>query len=233
MHRTDATDNVANLFADPDPGTGRLGTKVDAAIMNAFQEELCNLIEAMGVTLVKGTNTQLRDACVSAATGLKIVRRDASGRAQVADPSAAADVDTLGARDAALAAGFGGSAGTLTASTGWSLASGVYIYKVGSLVVFSVDASCVSTSGTALYDIVTLPVGFRPPAPAGVYGMGHMKVIALSAAQHAADWQASGAVLGVRGVYCGTNGARVMEGVAPLGTPQVGDRVYMSGAFYV
>ncbi len=62
MHRTDADGNVANLFDEGDPGVPRQPTQVDAAILNAFQEELCNLIEAAGITLVKGTNTQLRDA---------------------------------------------------------------------------------------------------------------------------------------------------------------------------
>jgi hypothetical protein len=59
MHRTDAARNVANLFVDKDPGAGTRGTVVDAAWLNAVQEELCNFIEDLGGTLVKGTNTQL------------------------------------------------------------------------------------------------------------------------------------------------------------------------------
>lgn len=61
MHRTDADSNVANLFVDPVPGT-TTATQVDAPWLNAVQEEICNLLEGLGVTLVKATRTQLRDA---------------------------------------------------------------------------------------------------------------------------------------------------------------------------
>lgn len=59
MHRVDTNGNVANHFDEGDPGVPRLPTQIDAAILNAFQEELANAIEGMGVTLVKGTNNQL------------------------------------------------------------------------------------------------------------------------------------------------------------------------------
>jgi hypothetical protein len=59
MHRTDAARNVANLFVDKNPSAGTRGTVVDAAWLNAVQEEICNFIEDLGGTLVKGTNTQL------------------------------------------------------------------------------------------------------------------------------------------------------------------------------
>jgi hypothetical protein len=42
------------------------------------------------------------DAAVSAATASVLVVRDSSGRAQVIDPSVAADIDTMGARDTAI-----------------------------------------------------------------------------------------------------------------------------------
>lgn len=59
MHRIDADAHVANQFSDGDPGTGQPGTRVDAAWANAVQEEIAGLIEACGIALVKGTNTQL------------------------------------------------------------------------------------------------------------------------------------------------------------------------------
>lgn len=59
MHRTDAARNVANQFVDKNIGAGTRGTVVDAAWLNAVQEEICYLIEQLGVTLIKGTNTQL------------------------------------------------------------------------------------------------------------------------------------------------------------------------------
>jgi hypothetical protein len=62
MHRIDADGHVANAFSDGDEGLGVPGTKVDAAWLNAAQEEICNLLEELGVTLTKGVNTQLRGA---------------------------------------------------------------------------------------------------------------------------------------------------------------------------
>jgi hypothetical protein len=62
MHRTDAPGNAANLFVDGNPVTGTQATLVDDDWLNAVQEELCGLIESAGITLVKGTNTQLLQA---------------------------------------------------------------------------------------------------------------------------------------------------------------------------
>lgn len=58
-------------------------------------------------------------SATSAATASRLVLRDAAGRAQVADPSAAADIDTKGARDAAI--GSAGSGNNGTGGTGWSV----------------------------------------------------------------------------------------------------------------
>lgn len=60
MHRTDAPGHVANLHVDLNPPTP--GTVVAAATMNALQEELCGMVEDLGIVLVKGTNTQLKTA---------------------------------------------------------------------------------------------------------------------------------------------------------------------------
>lgn len=65
MHRIDEDANVNNLFAEADPGTGALGTRVGAPWMNDVQENLCQFIEAMGFTLSKGNYTQLRDAVLA------------------------------------------------------------------------------------------------------------------------------------------------------------------------
>jgi hypothetical protein len=96
MFRIDSDAHVNNLFGPGDPQTGTKGTKVSADWLNAVQEEVCNLLEGMGVTLEKANRGQLLAACVAAATADKIVRRDAAGRAQFADPSAAADAATKG-----------------------------------------------------------------------------------------------------------------------------------------
>lgn len=60
MHRVDTDGHVLNMFDEGDPLIPRLPTEVDSEILNAFQEELANAIEADGTALVKGTNTQLR-----------------------------------------------------------------------------------------------------------------------------------------------------------------------------
>ncbi len=62
MHRIDTDGHVGNLFSDGDAGLGVNGTKVDAAWLNAVQEEIANLAESLGVTLAKGTNDQLADS---------------------------------------------------------------------------------------------------------------------------------------------------------------------------
>lgn len=59
MHRIDADGHVLGSFANGDASLGVAGTKVDAAWLNAVQGEIVNLLEGMGVTLVKNTNTQL------------------------------------------------------------------------------------------------------------------------------------------------------------------------------
>lgn len=62
MYRIDTDGSVAGAFADGDPGTGVAGTKVDAAWLNAVQEELCGLLEALGLTLAKANSGQLLSA---------------------------------------------------------------------------------------------------------------------------------------------------------------------------
>ena len=72
MHRVDTNGAVAGLFDAGDPAIPRLPTQVDAPILNAFQEEIANTITNAGIALVKGTNTQLRDAVVNILTNQTI-----------------------------------------------------------------------------------------------------------------------------------------------------------------
>lgn len=69
MHRIDAPYHVGNRFSAGNPLTGTPATRVDADIMNALVDELVNVIEHAGITLVKGTNDQLKDAIIAIATG--------------------------------------------------------------------------------------------------------------------------------------------------------------------
>jgi hypothetical protein len=62
MHRIDADAHVGNLFDEGDPAVPRLPTQVDKHWLNMVQEELVALATDAGITLVKGTNTQLRDS---------------------------------------------------------------------------------------------------------------------------------------------------------------------------
>ena len=62
MHRIDGPGHQGNLFTEGDPGMSVPATIVTDDWLNDVQEELCNVIENAGITLVKGTQTQLRDA---------------------------------------------------------------------------------------------------------------------------------------------------------------------------
>jgi hypothetical protein len=54
--------SVDNLFHEGNPSTGEKGTKVTADFMNDVQEEVCNVIEAAGITLAAGNRDQLLEA---------------------------------------------------------------------------------------------------------------------------------------------------------------------------
>lgn len=66
MHRIDTPNAAAGgLFTNGNPALGTAATEVDAAILNAFQEELANVIEGEGITLDKAQHDQLRLALIS------------------------------------------------------------------------------------------------------------------------------------------------------------------------
>jgi hypothetical protein len=67
MHRIDADSHVGNLFDEGDPGVPRAPTQVDADWLNAVQEEIANTVVGAGLSLIKGTNTQLYKATSPAA----------------------------------------------------------------------------------------------------------------------------------------------------------------------
>jgi hypothetical protein len=62
MHKIDTPGNVANQFTDGNPGTGTPATVVDDDWLNAVQDELVNVVLDGGLSLVKATHTQVRDA---------------------------------------------------------------------------------------------------------------------------------------------------------------------------
>ncbi len=59
MHRIDADAHVGNLFDEGDPLVPRQPTQIDKHWLNAIQEELVTIVLDAGISLVKGTNTQV------------------------------------------------------------------------------------------------------------------------------------------------------------------------------
>lgn len=104
MHRTDADGHVANLFDDGTPGVTP-GTLVEQDWLNAVQEELTHVIETLGVTLVKGTNTQLltalRDMLATFTKGVVITQATTNGNGLAATGNGTGKGGTFAAGTAA------------------------------------------------------------------------------------------------------------------------------------
>lgn len=69
MHRIDTPTAVAGMFGagkngytNGDNATGQSATQLDADVFNAYQEEICAVIEGAGIALQKGENGQLLEA---------------------------------------------------------------------------------------------------------------------------------------------------------------------------
>lgn len=69
MHRIDTQTAVAGMFGagkngytNGDNATGQSATQLDADVFNAYQEEICAVIEGAGIALQKGENSQLLEA---------------------------------------------------------------------------------------------------------------------------------------------------------------------------
>lgn len=70
MHRIDhATAAPGDLFTEGNPATATPATTVTDDWLNDVQENICEVVEAAGITLVKGEFTQLRDAIKRMITG--------------------------------------------------------------------------------------------------------------------------------------------------------------------
>lgn len=179
MHRTDGLNNVAGAFDDGDVGTGTPGTQIEQDWLNAVQEELCAVVETCGGTLVKGSNGQVVAQMVSAATANKVVRRDSSGRAKVADPSAADDIDTKGARDTAVNAG-PSVVGTATAGSNWSITGGSTAGKRYANKLVSLECFVSVTNTPPGTSILTLSDSLQPAS--------NVEAHVLARLQRGASW---------------------------------------------
>ena len=62
MFRTDAEGNDSGLYTEGNPSTGIPSTVISASAANSWQEEICNVVEAAGITLNKLNNAQLLQA---------------------------------------------------------------------------------------------------------------------------------------------------------------------------
>ena len=60
MHRIDGPGAVNNKFTEGDPAVPQMATVVTANWLNDMQENICRVLEAVGITPVKGDYEQLR-----------------------------------------------------------------------------------------------------------------------------------------------------------------------------
>ncbi|MFJ5159434.1 carbohydrate kinase [Pantoea sp. NPDC088449] len=181
MHRIDTSTAQVdkfgtgkNGFTGGNPQTGELPTALDENFFDAVQEEICNVIEVAGITLVKGTRNQLLSALKKSfqsgrLIGLKVFT--ASGTYIPTDGTKKAKVTVTGAGgsgefvlNAARGAG-GGAGGTAIKFLDISLAS--YAITVG--------LGTTSTGGTSSFSTLLSATGGAPGA-SGTGGAGGMGV---------------------------------------------------------
>jgi hypothetical protein len=79
MHLIDTDGAVGNRFVPGNPAIGQQATVVDDHILNAFMLEIANAVTAAGITLVKDTNTQLRDAIAKPVHGTDSILTPGTG----------------------------------------------------------------------------------------------------------------------------------------------------------
>lgn len=133
MHRIDGADNVANHFDEGPPGT-----VITDDWLNDVQETLANYIESVGITLVKGTYTQLTSAVAATITALKA----AANTWSALQTMTSALVVTRGTAGHAVTA-TGNDTGAGVAGTGGANGNGV-IGQAGSSATYGVRADGVS-----------------------------------------------------------------------------------------
>jgi hypothetical protein len=164
MHRIDADAHVGNLFSEGNPGIGQPGTEVDADWLNGVQESICQAIEAAGLTLVKGANTQLADA-ITAVVAAAVTSHNAL--------TAAHGLTTAPPRtNLALLNTFAAASSWITPRY-WKDSQG-WVHVEG--------AARPGTGQAAVTPIAQLPVGYRPSgnvgfsAVVGASGSGYVRI---------------------------------------------------------
>ncbi len=117
MHRIDgagATDQ--NLFTEGSPASGVPATTVTEEWLNDVQEEVCNIVEAAGLTLEKGTRTQLLEA-ISHLSG-RVVANKAELVALLDALQAAGTLEAANGRKVFVASDDGGAGTMKTGAAG-------------------------------------------------------------------------------------------------------------------
>jgi hypothetical protein len=118
----------------------------------------------MWVAMCYGSNWRISALLpsTSAATGLTGMSRDSAGRTKVADPAADTDVDTQGARNAAIAAATSGGLWTPTVTLGTSVSSvtvtTAQYSKSNNIVFFSIQLSLTSGASSNGDFYLSLPI---------------------------------------------------------------------------
>jgi phage-related tail fiber protein len=75
MHKIDGPGNVAGQFIDEDPENEIPGTQVTSKWLNTMQEEVANVVTAMGLTLDDTQNNQLLQAITRMVAGTDLIVR--------------------------------------------------------------------------------------------------------------------------------------------------------------
>lgn len=183
MHRIDADGNISGQFTDGNPAIGQRATQVDAAYLNALQEELAYVIEQAGIVLDKEDTTQLRQALVLLITamggggggggGVPPTRTITGGGLITGGGDLAADrVLSLAAASPAEALAMLLTTKALTPASltdlfGLTTGAGTFVARMGPLILMK--ASGTALDGTSV--IVTLPDTF-PNACLGAWANG-------------------------------------------------------------
>lgn len=169
MHRIDTDGHVNGQFTDGNPQTGQASTLVDAAWLNALQENVISVLTAANIAPVKGNNSQLSAAVIALIAGvvgtgggsvpttrqLLTTGLLTGGSSLVSDvnldvPKSTAAMVTAGVNDAtaitplALATAFGGSL-----SSGYFVMPGGLILQWGTVIGSYAEGSVLATLPTA------------------------------------------------------------------------------------
>jgi hypothetical protein len=171
-----------------------------------------------------GGITAAKTNAVSAPTASRLVVRDASGRAQFADPNVDADAATKGwVEDTAVPTALDGSAITVADGSNWLVINDTLARKVGKSVTLNLHAYAIGAASFG--SIATIPVGARPAAA--------LAMVPCTFADASGITNEGRASVGADGVVALTH---VYLGIdtgfaAPPMTPVSSDHFYMHVAF--